>query len=237
MYNIDWYNKNVAKKAQTRIRCTFPSICLHKEGYLYTNLTIALNTHKMYLVHRLVADTFCTKPKSDEELYVNHLNGDKHDNRASNLEWVTMAENNQHFVDYLCTPEQSGKKQVYQYDVLGNLVGVYGCLSDLQDKYSVGRISQVCTHEYLQKLYMGYYWSYIPVEDVPSAIRENLRTIFQRHYQVLKSGLIYSSFYRKGVRIKLGPYSSMQEAQDSLINTWLVYYVLDNPTDNYMKKE
>ena len=48
-----------------------------------------------YYVHRLVAHTFLAPPPT-EAYEVNHLNGDTHDNRACNLQWVTRSENNLH---------------------------------------------------------------------------------------------------------------------------------------------
>lgn len=47
-------------------------------------------------VHRLVAETWIPNPNHYEE--VNHINGDKYDNRVENLEWVTHSENMHHAV-------------------------------------------------------------------------------------------------------------------------------------------
>ena len=48
----------------------------------------------MQLVHRMVAETWLDNPNDYKE--VNHINGDKDDNRVDNLEWVTPSENIRH---------------------------------------------------------------------------------------------------------------------------------------------
>ena len=66
------------------------------DGYLQTQFTIDGGTRKRLQVHRLVALQFVPNPDPERKLYVNHRNGNKLDNRARNLEWVTAKENDTH---------------------------------------------------------------------------------------------------------------------------------------------
>lgn len=67
----------------------------YKKKSGYHNVTLCKNKKvKYYRTHRLVALTFLPNPENKE--YVNHINGDKSDNRLENLEWVTASENALH---------------------------------------------------------------------------------------------------------------------------------------------
>lgn len=57
------------------------------EGYY----SISINQAPEKYVHRLVAKYFVANP--DGMNVVDHINHDKHDNRASNLQWISHGEN------------------------------------------------------------------------------------------------------------------------------------------------
>lgn len=63
------------------------------DGYHETALC-KNHKYKYIRTHRLVAMVFCEKPEGKTE--VNHIDGDKLNNCAENLEWVTSSENQKH---------------------------------------------------------------------------------------------------------------------------------------------
>ena len=70
---------------------------LKKTGYLQVNLMKPNKKMVTERVHRLVALHFCDKPEGCN--VVNHLDSDKTNNHADNLEWTTVSGNTKHCVE------------------------------------------------------------------------------------------------------------------------------------------
>lgn len=71
-------------------RCHRLAVHPHPEGYVRLRVQQGTKS-KNVLVHRLVALAFHGYPQ--DRCVVQHINGDKTDNRAENLKWGTHAEN------------------------------------------------------------------------------------------------------------------------------------------------
>lgn len=69
---------------------------LGKVGYYYIDL-YANNKSTKVAVHRLLAQEFISNPENKRT--VNHIDGNKLNNKLDNLEWATQSENNQHAYD------------------------------------------------------------------------------------------------------------------------------------------
>lgn len=87
-----------------------------KDGYLLVGLH-KNNKKKMCKIHRLVAIHFIDNPYNKPE--VNHIDGDKSNNCADNLEWVTSSENSIHAYKSGLLKIKKGKENPLHYKFKG----------------------------------------------------------------------------------------------------------------------
>ena len=124
----------------------------HHSGYIYLRVNI-----KKYALHRLVALTFIENPEN--KLVVNHIDGNKINNKAENLEWVTCAENNFH--NHKIGLTKGHKRKIIQYDLEMNEICKFDTIKESSKKLS---ISLSCIKDVLkgkQKSSKGFIFKYL----------------------------------------------------------------------------
>lgn len=67
----------------------------HSNGYVYVALC-EYGIYTTYRVHRLVAMAFIKNDNPNVKTFVNHKDGNKSNNHAENLEWISPSDNNKH---------------------------------------------------------------------------------------------------------------------------------------------
>ena len=111
-------------------------------GYLRVTLS-ENNVQKKFSVHRLVAKHFVLR--EIEKNFVNHIDGNKLNNSAQNLEWCTSSENELHSYRVLGKVNSNRKLNTHAVvDILlnakkGKNQNNKGNIKSFMDKYSVDR--------------------------------------------------------------------------------------------------
>lgn len=127
-------------------------------GYLCVNLCKD-NKYTSYDVHRLVAIAFLNVDDVNG-LEVNHIDENKKNNRADNLEWVTKSQNNRHGTKR----ERQAQKvsaAILQYDTEGNLLREWPSVTEAEKAISgkfTGAVSH-CLHG-KTKTAFGFVWRF-----------------------------------------------------------------------------
>lgn len=89
-----------------------------------------------FSVHRLVATAFI--PNNESKPYINHIDGNKQNNTADNLEWCTCNENIKHaYKTGLKKPSTKKKLNLYEVNEIRESKGIYQ--KDLAKKYGVSQ--------------------------------------------------------------------------------------------------
>lgn len=88
--NADGYS--VSNQGEVRNDVTGHILTPYGSKGLYVG--VQLGRRNYHRVHRIVAETFIPNPENKPQ--VNHKDGNKRNNRADNLEWVTPSENQRH---------------------------------------------------------------------------------------------------------------------------------------------
>ena len=129
---------------------------IDKYGYEVVSLSIKGVLHHR-TVHRLVAQAFIPNPLNLPT--VNHINEIKNDNRAVNLEWASVKDNDNHGTRNHRMSDSKCKKPVEQVFPNGQTI-VYKGVKDAYRETGINRccIAKCCKN--IRKTAGGYEWRY-----------------------------------------------------------------------------
>ena len=135
----------------------------NKQGYANFQLYTADGLIKTFKVHRLVAELFIPNP--DNKPQVNHIDGNKLNNKVDNLEWCTNGENGKHAWDCGLRTRRIGKDNkssvsVKQYDLNGNFIKEWDSIADITRQLGISHSLITNTCQGKQKTSHGYIWKY-----------------------------------------------------------------------------
>lgn len=163
LYKISNYGRIINKNNKVK------NIGVYKNGYLYLDL-YKNNKRQKKLVHRLVAEIFLENKNNLPE--VNHIDGNKQNNRVDNLEWCTCSYNLKEAYRLKLrkvSKTMLGKKgilcpnskKIKQYDLNGNFIKLWYSTMDIERELKIrhDRISCCCKHK-RYKTAGGYKWEY-----------------------------------------------------------------------------
>ena len=141
-----------------------------KNGYAYVTL-YKKGTTRTFRIHRLVATTFIPNP--DNKPDVNHIDGNKDNNSAINLEWVTKSENQlhawkiglnkiteKHIQSAIRNSKIFHSKKIAQYDKQGNFIKEWVSIADAEKCLKIPNPNIVACCKGKRKTAGGYLWRY-----------------------------------------------------------------------------
>lgn len=144
-------------KAQ-RLRGRPMTICYNKRVNVYEVHLHKDNKRKCLKIHRLVADAFVLNDDPINKTTVNHIDGDRANNKADNLEWASYSENEKHAYDKLHRPINRAKLMKRRCESIDKNTNVHKVYESIESAsrgtgVSVTQIRRIANNECNNKNY------------------------------------------------------------------------------------
>lgn len=180
--------KKHCKENNSRYKVILTSDARIESGY-------KINMTPIY-VHRAVALTFLENPDNLPE--VNHKDGNFHNNKLKNLEWINRQDNIKHSYAMGQRKITCDTRSVIQLSLDGKVIKKFDTMKDARKECKAGHISDVC---YGKRNHSGgFKWKF---EDIPNLENEEWKVIEDYpNYQVSNKGRvkhIYRMMLLKGL--------------------------------------
>ena len=153
----------------------------NNNGYCYIDLCKNAETKK-FLIHRLVAIHFI--PNLNNYLEVNHIDENKENNCATNLEWCDREYNNNYGTRKKRQSEKirgrkandntklkmskSHSKKIVQYDLNGNIIKIWNSAKDVcqESNFKYDSFKYYLQGKSKKEYYENFIWKYYEEDDI-----------------------------------------------------------------------
>lgn len=174
-----------------------------RSGYIF-QIFIINGKRKAFKTHILVANAFIEIPeelKNHPWKVVNHKDGNKLNNKLSNLEWLTRQQNSQHAADTGLAPPVM--RAVNQYDKDGNFIKTWKTIkyAEVELGISKGLIHNCCKGR--RKKGGGFIWKYVeakPQDIQIEAPKDGKQYKEYKNYLITKDGKVYNIRLKRYMR-------------------------------------
>jgi hypothetical protein len=167
-----------------------------KNNYYYINIC-----KKSFRVNRLVANTFLDNNDIKNQIYVNHIDGNKKNNNVNNLEFITPSNNVKHAIKNNLLIINKCKVGKYNKNT-DELIQIYDSIIDASNNTNIddATICKVCkyyqTGNGKNKSAGGYIWKYMNNTININQEEELYKIKDYPNYKITKTGKVYS-YHRK----------------------------------------
>ncbi|XAI96966.1 hypothetical protein [Synechococcus phage Ssp-JY42] len=127
-------------------------------GYKTVCLKVA-SVSRTFDVHRLVALAFLGKPATPK--HVNHIDGDKTNNRADNLEWVSPVENSAHARANGLFTQARGERAGGAKLTEGNVKTIRAMIAAGQSQRAIAEVFGI-GQKTVSAIHTGRIWRHVP---------------------------------------------------------------------------